>query len=390
MRRIPKPAQETIPMQKNAKKKILVIDDEVPMCDFIGTALHPRFDFTAVNDGQDGVQTATFLQPDLILCDVNMSGVDGYQTLHLLRENPLTCHTPCILMTGQRSESGWRKGMELGADDYLLKPFTVGQLHNVVNVRLAKHDSIKHRAEEKFRNMQRTLATSIPNQLLAPMDDLLALTELIGKGYRAFDYDEIVAMARDAHRVGVRVRQQVENCLLFAELMMLAEDPARPSPWRARSRVHVLDIVEPAVVEMARQHQRLPDLQMSMSYCQSHIAARSLQKIVQEMLDNAMKYSNTKSPVEVRAFPSRTECIVEIADRGPGITPEQLDKLDAFVRFEEKLADDKGCGLGLAIARRLAELNGGRLTLTTRESGGTIAHLALPGVLHPAGVAQHI
>jgi two-component system sensor histidine kinase/response regulator len=377
-------------MQQNAMKKILVIDDEVQMCNFIGAALRPRFDFTAVNDGQDGAQTAIFLQPDLILCDVNMSGVDGYQTLHLLRENPLTRHTPCILMTGQGSEIGRRRGMELGADDYLLKPFSVGQLHNAVNARLTKHDSIKHRAEEKFRNMQRTLATSLPNQLLGPMDDLLALTELIGKGYRAFEFDEIVAMARDAHRAGVRVRQQVENCLLLAELMMLAEDASRPSPWRARSQVHVLDIVEPAVVEMARQHQRLPDLQMSMAYCQSLIGVRSLQKIVQEMLDNAMKFSSAKTPVEIRVFPSRTECIVEIADRGPGIAPEQLDKLDAFVRFEEKLADDKGCGLGLAIARRLAELNGGRLTLTTREGGGTIAHLALPGLLHPTGVAQNV
>jgi two-component system sensor histidine kinase/response regulator len=377
-------------MQHNAKKKILVIDDEAQMCEYIGTALRPRFDFTAVNDGEDGVQAAMFLQPDLILCDVNMRGIDGYQTLQMLRENRLICHTPCILMTGQGSETGRRKGMELGADDYLVKPFTVGQLHNAVNARLAKHDSIKHRAEEKFRSMQRTLATSLPNQLLAPMDDLLALTELIGKGYRAFEFDEIVAMARDAHRSGVRVRQQMENCLLLAELMMLAEDPMRPSPWRQRTRVHVLDIIEPAIVEMARQHQRLPDLQMSLSYCQSHIDVRSLQKIVQEMLDNAMKFSSAKTPVEVRVFPSRTECIVEIADRGPGIAPEQLDKLDAFVRFEEKLADDKGCGLGLAIAKRLAELNGGKLTLTNREGGGTLAHLALPGVGHTASVAQHV
>lgn len=362
-------------------KRILVIDDEIQMCRLIDIALRSHFALTTANDGASGFKAAMSMQPDLILCDVNMTGIDGYQTLHLLRDHPETRATPCILMTGQGSETGMRRGMALGADDYLRKPFDVQELRATVDARITRQKWFKEEAEEKFQHLQETLATSIPDQLLGPLDGLIGLTELIGKCYREFEFHEIVTMARDVHRTGLRVRQQVENCLLFAELLLLAEEPNRTSPWRARSAVHVLDVVEPTTLEMARQHERVADVRASMNYCQAQVPERSLRKIIQEVLDNAFKFSPRSSPVEVRVFPLVNECVIEIVDRGPGITNAQLAKLDAFVRFEQKLLEAKGCGLGLAIAKRLTQLNGGRLSLRTRGDGGTVTQIVLPSVV---------
>jgi two-component system sensor histidine kinase/response regulator len=361
-------------------KTILVIDDDHSVRTFVDKALRPRFEVMTASDGQSGLDTALATQPHLILCDVNMKGVDGYATLFMLRQSPLTRETPFIFMTGEASGPGMRHGMELGADDYLPKPFVLQQLLATIDTRLAKHEGMRDQAEQKFRKLQKTFANSIPNQLLAPMDNLLVLTELIGKGYRAFDVDEIVAMSRDAHRVATRVRQQIENCLLLAELVLLAEEPDRPSQWRGRRMVHVLDIIQPTAAQKAKQIERGTDLRVSYSYCQANIHPSSLQKIVEEILDNAFKFSKPGTPVEVRVFSSDGRSTIQITDHGSGIAPDEIAKLGGFIRFEQKLVEAHGCGLGLAIAKGLTELNDGHFSIRPGQNGGTIVQIVFPAL----------
>jgi signal transduction histidine kinase len=270
--------------------------------------------------------------------------------------------------------------MELGADDYLPKPFVPQQLLAAIDTRLAKHEVLRHEGEEKFRQLQKSLATSIPNELLAPMDNLLVLTELIGKGYRELDVDEIISISRDAHRVATRVRQQIENCLLLAELVLLAEEPSRPTQWRDRRTVHVLDLVEPTVVQKAKQVGRGHDLRVSYSYCQANIHPGGLKKIVEEIMDNAFKFSKPGTPVEVRVFSNHAGSVIQIADHGPGIRADEVAKLGGFIRFEQKLVEANGCGLGLTIAKGLVELNGGQINIRPGENGGTIVQIDLPAL----------
>ncbi len=361
-------------------KKILVIDDDHSVRTLVGKTLRSRFNVTTVNDGQAGLDTALSTQPHLILCDVNMKGLDGYATLFSLRQNPLTCDTPFIFMTGEASAPGMRHGMELGADDYLPKPFVPQQLFAAIDTRLAKHELMRGQAEEKFRELQKTLANSIPSELLAPMDNLLALTELIGKGYRAFEVDEIVAMSRDVHRLATRVRQQIENCLALAELMLLAREPERRCRWHERTMIHVLDIVEPAVVQKAKLVERGNDLRVSFSYAQANIHPGALKKIVEEILDNAFKFSKPGTRVEVGVFSNDGQGTIQIADQGPGIAPHEIAKLGGFIRFEQRLVEAKGCGLGLAIAKGLTELNDGQFSIRPGENGGTIVQIILPAL----------
>jgi two-component system sensor histidine kinase/response regulator len=361
-------------------KTILVIDDDTSMRTFVSATLRPHFKVATAGDGHSGLETALATQPHLILCDVNMKGLDGYATLFSLRRNPLTRDTPFILMTGEASTPGMRHGMDLGADDYLPKPFLPQQLLEAIDMHLARRDEMRGEAEEKFRALQKSLVHSIPNQLLAPMDDLLNLTEMISKGFRAFEPDEIVALSRDAHRVATRVRQQVENCLLLAELMLLADEPRRPSPWRERRRVHLLDVVEPAVIEKAKQMERGNDLRLSLSYGQGHLNPAGLKKIVEEIVDNAFKFSRAGMPVDVSVFSADGHSTIQVTDRGSGIARDEIAKLTGFVRFEQKLVETRGCGLGLAIARGLTELNDGQFRIRPGEKGGTVVQIVLPAV----------
>src|SRR6201996_6268733 len=138
-----------------AMKKILVIDDEEWLREMMLLALRQRgFEVIEAENGERGIEVARKELPDLILCDVNMDKVDGYLTLSTLRNIPSTAAIPFILMTGLADNAGMRHGMELGADDYLPKPFSIEALYAAVETRLKKSQALKAEAEKKMADLR--------------------------------------------------------------------------------------------------------------------------------------------------------------------------------------------------------------------------------------------
>ena len=130
---------------------ILVIDDESLFLENTVATLRRRgFATYEALDGHSGAELARRHLPDLVLCDINMQPVDGYQTLDSLRQEPATAEIPFIFMTGMGDTATMRKGMDRGADDYLPKPFTTPQLFRAVEARLRKHAAFRAAAEEKL------------------------------------------------------------------------------------------------------------------------------------------------------------------------------------------------------------------------------------------------
>lgn len=127
--------------------KILVIEDEAPIRDKIVTVLeYEKYDVIDAPNGRDGVVSAQENRPDLIICDVLMPDMNGYGALAALRDDPNTSDIPVIFLTAAASRADMRKGMELGADDYITKPYTVEELLTAVRTRLERQETIKRAA----------------------------------------------------------------------------------------------------------------------------------------------------------------------------------------------------------------------------------------------------
>lgn len=120
-------------------QKILVIEDEVQICSNIQEILSfSDFKTLAANNGVDGLRMAKAEKPDLICCDIMMPDLDGYGVLKALREDPETESIPVILLTARVERGDLRQGMELGADDYITKPFSPEELLKAIEMRLAR------------------------------------------------------------------------------------------------------------------------------------------------------------------------------------------------------------------------------------------------------------
>lgn len=122
-------------------KKILIIEDDLNVRENIFQLLSKvGYDVTAAVDGFEGIDKAINMFPDLILCDVMMPGIDGYDVLRRLANEPATAMIPFIFLTAKTEMSDLRDGMDLGADDYLTKPFKAGTLLKAIESRLAKRE----------------------------------------------------------------------------------------------------------------------------------------------------------------------------------------------------------------------------------------------------------
>ncbi len=124
--------------------KIAVIEDSIEVCENIASILKlGRYEVFTANSGKQGIDLIQQHQPDLILCDIMMPDLDGYGVLHLLSKNPDTANIPFIYLTAKTEQKDFRMGMNLGADDYITKPFDGLELLKVVELRLKKNDLIK-------------------------------------------------------------------------------------------------------------------------------------------------------------------------------------------------------------------------------------------------------
>jgi CRP-like cAMP-binding protein len=136
-------------------KKILVVEDNTQIrentAEILGLAGYETYE---AENGKRGVETAMREKPDLIICDIMMPELDGYGVLHLLKKNPETEHIPFIFLTAKAERADFRKGMEMGADDYISKPFDDIELLKAIEIRLKKIDIIKtqYPAGEKGAN----------------------------------------------------------------------------------------------------------------------------------------------------------------------------------------------------------------------------------------------
>jgi len=131
-----------------ANKKILVIEDNPEVRENIAEILElSNYEVRTAENGKEGVETALQATPDLIICDIMMPELDGYGVLHLLSKHIETYGIPFIFLTAKSEKSDLRKGMELGADDYITKPFDGIELLKAIEIRLQKAEAVKKHFE---------------------------------------------------------------------------------------------------------------------------------------------------------------------------------------------------------------------------------------------------
>jgi DNA-binding response OmpR family regulator len=145
-------------------KKILIIEDEDIIRENLLEFLSENYQAIEAKDGSQGIELAVKYQPDLILCDVMMPEMTGYEVKETLNKNPATTFTPFIFLTAKTSNEDLRAGMELGADDYITKPFTLRNLTGAIETRLEKATAFEELIRTREADVRAEYLKLIPDE----------------------------------------------------------------------------------------------------------------------------------------------------------------------------------------------------------------------------------
>ena len=359
--------------------RILVIEDEPAMGQLIAEALrHHAYEVETTVDGRAGIAAARHARPDLVLLDVVLSDISGLEVLKALRTAPETANTPIVLVTGRANLAGMREGMKLGADDYLPKPFEVGELLALVETRLRKTADLRRDADEKLRTLRSHISMIMPQGLLNPLTGIIGLADILREEAASLKPADAAELGRDIQRSSERLHRLIRNFLIYSQIELLAIDPARLEALRRGPPCQFGKVLADTAERVADGHRRRADLQLENKNVEVAVSDQNLGKICEELLDNAFKYSAPGRPVSVSTKLRGRHLWLTIADKGQGIAPETLASLRGKDQFERLFYEQRTSGLGLAIAMRLAELHHGRVVVQSQPGEGTSVLVELP------------
>jgi two-component system, sensor histidine kinase and response regulator len=348
--------------------RILVIEDEAPLREEVSEWLiFEGHEVIQAGDGRLGIERALAEHPDLIISDIAMPEMDGHRVLLELRTHAETALTPFIFLTARAERKDLRYGMEIGADDYITKPFTREELLASVEMRLQKLGAIAAANENDLNNLRKTIIYFLPHELRTPLVAIVGYGEMLATEEFSFKPEDIWPMGKAIVKSGRRLQRLIENYLLYAQIEVLIATGGQREDNVVLEHPHL--VIRDSARKSAQDADRLADLFPELAPGMIQIPLKDLQKILQELVDNAFKFSKPGEPVQIYTQTEGNYYTITIRDQGRGMSPEQISQVGAYMQFDRYVYEQQGSGLGLIIAKRLAELHGGGLALEALSPG---------------------
>ncbi len=368
--------------------KILVIEDEKDVrLNVVEILASGGFESINADNGLTGIQLAKERSPDLIICDIKMPNFDGLSVLQALRQDPKTAMIPFIFLTAKTEKADVRQGMNLGADDYLTKPFRRLELLDTIAARLKRHSAqveVQKKIDELQQiNLQKSdLLNTITHDLRAPLTTIkvaLQLMDAMPENRRQY-----IDIALTACNQGDEL---IQNLLDLYQLES-GEALATPEPLNLQEQLHKMIA---AFQVRSRECQQILKINLPNTLPVIVADSVSLQRILVELLNNACKYTPIGGEIcfKVRECRASSDApVLQFTIVNQAEIPAQSLPLifNKFYRVPSSSTDGNtarhrrkvgGTGLGLALVKKLVEQLCGTIHVTS-EKGWTTFVVELP------------
>ncbi|HLA42799.1 MAG TPA: response regulator, partial [Aggregatilineales bacterium] len=216
-------------------RRVLVIEDDKSILENTVEILNfEGYEVAGAPNGEEGLREVREFRPELIICDIMMPKVDGYAVLQTLRRDPELSLIPFIFLTAKASRNDMRYGMDMGADDYLPKPFTTQELLDMVESRLRLKDAHDREVQKRLEDLRSNMVYSLPHELRTPLTGILGYCALLIEDYESMEKAAAVNMLEGVQRAANRLFGLVENYLLYAQLELFTAESNRAGLLRSK------------------------------------------------------------------------------------------------------------------------------------------------------------
>ena len=349
-----------------ARNKILAVDDNVIDIITIEKLLGKDYDLKTATTGEQALAVAADFQPDIILLDNMMPGIDGGQVCRQIRADSGLRHTKIIMISGKSRVSERIQAYQSGADDYITKPFNEDELLAKIRVYL------RLKSVEEVDQFKTDVLTLLSHEARTPLNSLIAPAEML-MSEEQIDAEEQKLLIEMVHSGAKRLHRFFENVMLLSFL--------KSGKWQFNPEPSDLcEVVHEAVCGVATkaaEHDIIIEEKFDAgpTVC---LDSQQIKRVITAMLDNAVRFSPSGSRVDVCLVGDNDSVCVSVTDRGRGIDPEYLPYV-----FEELSDPDidhhsRGQGLSLAIARQIVQQHNGTISVENKKGAGTTFTVQLP------------
>jgi signal transduction histidine kinase len=365
-----------------APGRILIADDNKDMREYLRRILAKEWTVRTAPDGEAALAIARAWQPDVLVSDVMMPGLDGFGLLRALRDDEALCQTPVIMLSARAGEESRIDGLQAGADDYLVKPFSARELCARVDTQLklarARAQLTRSLLDTAHAlHLSELLIAILGHDLRNPLSAIVtaaALLQARAGGERIGKPAGRIVVAAD------RMERMISQLLDFSRIRLGAGLPLEPAPCDA------VELARTVVAELEIVHKRPLQLQSTGDVRGTWDRDRLLQ-LLSNLAGNACQHSAPDGPVRIAVNGTHSQEVrIEVVNQGAipaAVAAAIFEPLHDVVRHKRR-PGSSGLGLGLFITRQIALAHGGSIALDTGDERATRFLVTLPRHTRPS------
>ena len=363
---------------------ILVVDDEATQRLLTRDTLEKEeFRVEEASNGEEGLDRIREIRPDLVLLDVMMPGMNGFEVCRQLRADPTYSEIPVIIVTGREDTEDIKKGFDAGATDFLTKPVKWNLMSNRIRYvlrtsRLEQELRVAKEVAEKASEAKSALLSTMGHELRTPLNAIIGFSDMMRQAAMGPvgvpQYEEFVVHINDS---GNRLLNAINDIL---EIVSCESDNLEIDQ-KEFGAVELMD----SVVKQITPDAEASGIQIVNEVSEDGVVIsgdrQRLQQALFNLVSNAVKFTEKGGIVRIMMTQSENEGLtLSVVDNGIGMSAEDLPRImEPFEQADSRLARKyEGLGLGIPLARAFVRLHGGDIDYASELGKGTTARISLP------------
>ena len=359
--------------------KILIVEDVTSNVLLLKILLtNEKFQICTASNGHQCVEVARSEHPDLILLDVMMPELNGFDTAVILKKDPLTADIPIIFLTALNSPSDLVHGFQVGAHDFLTKPFNKEELimrvmHQISLVAAKRYIIEQNEKLKRIISNRDKMYSVIAHDLRSPMASIrMVLNLCVNVVTPDMVGEEIFGLLDKANRESEETHDLLDNLLKWTK--------SQTGRLEVAYQNLELDDIVPGVVDIFTMIAEMKKIKLQYIPSEEHLKVRAdndmMKTVVRNFISNAIKFTPEGKGIEVYYKKSGEFAKISVRDHGVGIAPERIDTLFHKGETTYGTGGEEGSGLGLQLCADFARKNGGDVMVeSTLGEGSTFSFL---------------
>jgi len=350
--------------------KILAVDDNTTNLEIFEELLEDEFNLVTACSGEEALEIAERFQPDLILLDIMMPGIDGYEVCRRLRKNPSLKYTEVIMVTAKALTTERLEGYDVGADDYVTKPFDGDEL-------LAKIRAFLHLKKiEEMEQIEEDFSETVTHEMRTPM----TIAKNIISNAQEDTFGEISPkLSKQLNIVNDEMDRIARIISDFFDITRIETGDMELDETEFDITSLIFEIIE-EFKNKATEKRIAIDTDIQFNGVLIWGDRKKIMQVMRHLVDNAVKFIDEEGTICIRVCDIGDKIRIDVEDDGPGINTEETNAI--FSKFVQKInkvgPGQHGTGLGLAVSKGIVELHDGIIRAENKPEGGAIFSVEIP------------